>query len=71
MGLRLGEGLNLTTQDINSSAMQVHIREGKGGKDRLMFIQSAYGLLSQVNSSNIIINDEQIMHTIYHYEDIF
>lgn len=36
MGLRLGEGLNLTTQDINSSAMQVHIREGKDGKDRLI-----------------------------------
>ena len=36
MGLRLSEGLNLTTRDIDSSAMQVHIREGKGGKDRLL-----------------------------------
>ncbi len=36
MGLRLGEGLNLTTQDIDSQTMQVHIREAKGGKDRLV-----------------------------------
>ncbi|MFA0415739.1 site-specific integrase [Vibrio renipiscarius] len=36
MGLRLGEGLNLTVDDIDSAAMQVHIREGKGGKDRLV-----------------------------------
>ena len=36
MGLRLGEGLNLTIHDIDSATMQVHIREGKGGKDRLV-----------------------------------
>lgn len=36
MGLRLGEGLGLTVHDIDSTAMQVHIRDGKGGKDRLI-----------------------------------
>ncbi|MEZ8051005.1 tyrosine-type recombinase/integrase, partial [Vibrio sp. 1F169] len=29
MGLRLGEGLNLTVHDIDSQTMRVHIREGK------------------------------------------
>jgi len=36
MGLRLSEGLELTVSDIDSRMMQVHIREGKGGKDRLL-----------------------------------
>ncbi|WP_435236779.1 site-specific integrase [Psychromonas sp. PT13] len=36
LGLRLSEGLNLTVNDIDSAAMQVHVREGKGGKDRLL-----------------------------------
>ena len=36
LGLRLGEGLNLTIADIDAHAMQVHIRNGKGGKDRFL-----------------------------------
>ncbi|NRA82213.1 MAG: site-specific integrase [Gammaproteobacteria bacterium] len=40
MGLRLGEGLNLTIFDIDSQMMQVHIRHGKGGKDRLVPLPS-------------------------------
>ncbi|WKY59514.1 site-specific integrase [Vibrio sp. SNU_ST1] len=36
MGLRLGEGLNLTVHDIDSQTIRVHIREGKGGKDRMV-----------------------------------
>jgi site-specific recombinase XerD len=36
MGLRLSEGLNLTIHDIDSQTMQVHIRNAKGGKDRLI-----------------------------------
>lgn len=36
MGLRLGEALSLTVQDIDSDGMIVHIRDGKGGNDRLL-----------------------------------
>jgi len=36
MGLRLSEGLNLTVSDIDAVQRQVHIREGKGGKDRMV-----------------------------------
>lgn len=36
MGLRLGEGLALRVSDIDSSRMLVHIRQGKGNKDRLV-----------------------------------
>jgi len=36
MGLRLSEGLHLTIVDIDAAQMQVHIRDGKGGKDRLV-----------------------------------
>ena len=35
MGLRLSEGLNLTVYDIDSDSMQVHLRNAKGGKDRM------------------------------------
>jgi integrase/recombinase XerD len=34
MGLRFGEGLTLEVGDIDSSRMQVHIRDAKGHKDR-------------------------------------
>ena len=36
MGLRLGEGINLTVGDIDSKNMHVHIRNAKGNKDRLV-----------------------------------
>lgn len=36
MGLRLGEALNLRVADIDSKKMQVHIRNGKGAKDRFV-----------------------------------
>ena len=36
MGLRLSEGLNLTVFDIDALQMQVHVRDGKGGIDRLV-----------------------------------
>ena len=34
MGLRLGEGLQLEVGDIDGTRQRVHIRKGKGGKDR-------------------------------------
>lgn len=36
MGLRLGEGLALRPADIDSGRLQVHIRQAKGNKDRLV-----------------------------------
>jgi site-specific recombinase XerD len=36
MGLRLGEGINLTVGDIDSVNMRTHIRDAKGNKDRLV-----------------------------------
>jgi len=41
MGLRLGEGLTLATADIDRSRMQVHIRGGKGRKDRMIPLPQA------------------------------
>jgi len=36
LGLRLGEGINLTIGDIDATNMRVHIRDAKGNKDRLV-----------------------------------
>jgi site-specific recombinase XerD len=33
-GLKLGEGINLQVADIDSARMVLHVRHGKGGKDR-------------------------------------
>ncbi len=33
-GLRLGEGVHLQVPDLDSDRMMLHIRQGKGGKDR-------------------------------------
>lgn len=38
MGLRLGETLNLQISDIDSARMRVHIRLGKGKKDRFVIL---------------------------------
>ncbi len=38
MGLRLGETLNLQVKDIDSARMLVHVRQGKGRKDRLVIL---------------------------------
>lgn len=36
LGLRLSEAINLKLGDIDAAPMQVHVRDGKGGKDRLV-----------------------------------
>lgn len=41
MGMRLGETLNLRTSDIDSRTMRVHIRDGKGRKDRFVPLPQA------------------------------
>lgn len=41
MGLRLGETLNLQVGDIDSERMKVHIRCGKGRKDRFVTLPKA------------------------------
>lgn len=38
MGLRLGEALALQVSDIDSERMLVHIRQGKGSKDRFVIL---------------------------------
>jgi len=41
MGLRLGETLNLQVGDIDKERMKVHIRQGKGKKDRFVTLPEA------------------------------
>ena len=38
MGLRLGEALNLEVADIDSDRGKVHVHQGKGRKDRFVFL---------------------------------
>jgi site-specific recombinase XerD len=47
-GLRLGEVLHLQLGDINSGRMLVHVRQGKGGKDR--FVPLAPQLLEELRT---------------------
>lgn len=42
MGLRLGEALNLRVGDIDRERMKVHVRQGKGRKDRFLLLQNLH-----------------------------
>ena len=41
MGLRLGEALNLQVGDIDKERMKIHVRQGKGKKDRFVTLPQA------------------------------
>lgn len=41
LGLRLGEGLALTVADIDAQRRRVHVRDGKGNKDRFVPLPEA------------------------------
>lgn len=41
LGLRLGEGISLRVEDIDSARMRVHVRDGKGRKDRYVPLPKA------------------------------
>jgi site-specific recombinase XerD len=48
LGIRLSEGLHLQVGDIDGKAMRVHIREGKGCKDRFVVLpDNTYLVLKQ------------------------
>ena len=48
LGMRIGEGLNLCVGDIDGELMRVHVRQGKGLKDRYAKLpQATYDLLRQ------------------------
>ena len=56
MGLRLSEGLNLTIFDIDSTLMQMHIRDGKGG------VQKAIKLVMRDCGINKNISPHSLRH---------
>lgn len=47
-GLRMSETINLKITDIDSSRMQIRIRQAKGGKDR--YVMLSVNLLSQLRT---------------------
>ncbi len=48
LGIHLSEGLFLQVGDIDGKAKRIHIREGKGGKDRFVILpDNTYQVLKQ------------------------
>jgi integrase/recombinase XerD len=55
-GLRIGEAVRLMKQDIDPERKTVHIRQGKGGKDRYTVLSStAYSLLESYMATQPIV----------------
>ncbi|AOZ94657.1 hypothetical protein LPB68_10235 [Paenibacillus crassostreae] len=55
-GIRIGEAVRLTKQDIDPERRTIHIRQGKGGKDRFTVLSTAaYDLLQNYMKNQPII----------------
>ncbi|MDQ0090324.1 integrase [Paenibacillus anaericanus] len=55
-GLRIGEAVRLTKQDIDPERKTVHIRQGKGGKDRFTVLSdAAYSMLQSYMETQPIV----------------
>ena len=73
MGLRLGEGIKLTVGDIDSVNMRVHVRDGKGNKDRLVLrpksFDHIFGNVSSIrNHYNKPINNAIWLNISFNYK---
>jgi integrase len=58
-GLRVSEALNLRVSDIDSGRMVIHVRKGKGGKDR--FVKLSTTLLRELRSYWKMYQPEEIL----------
>ena len=47
-GLRVGEAIRIAPQDIDAKALRIHIRHGKGGKDR--YVPVSVGMEAQLRA---------------------
>ncbi|GGH27809.1 hypothetical protein GCM10008013_29450 [Paenibacillus segetis] len=55
-GLRIGEAVRLTKQDIDPDRKTIHIRQGKGGKDRFTVLSTAaYSMLQNYMETQPIV----------------
>ncbi|MBI4895561.1 MAG: tyrosine-type recombinase/integrase [Candidatus Aenigmarchaeota archaeon] len=58
-GLRLNELIDLRWEDIDADRNLIHIKEGKGGKDRIVFLHEKLKGLINGNKNSIIFYSER------------